>query len=341
MKSTLPKILLPLVILLFLPFEKALNVGTQVLSPKYLADGVDCLIMIDNNIFSSHSRDIGFNYDLMDIFGKMTECNITRDSEPPSTAMWHMLADGKYDLMAFKTSDTIPQGLSDSIFVSIPVRDDCFWAVSASNMPLMNYINIFINEIKRNGTYRDLVYRHFRSYRIEPYLLDSTMKVNALSPYDDIVRKYGRFTGVDWRLLSAIIYQESRYNMATTSSHNAKGLMQVLESTAAHYGVDDVYDPDLNVKAGTLYFSGLLDRYREEGMDELNAVKFALGSYNAGEARIAECRNMADSLGLDRNVWEDVVEAFGSMENFSGREQTTQYVINVLGRYADYQKIIE
>ena len=157
----------------------------------------------------------------------------------------------------------------------------------------------------------------------------------------DIVKKYGRQADVDWRLISAIIYQESRYNMATTSSHNAKGLMQVLESTAAHYGVDDVYDPEMNVKAGTLYFSGLLKSYLKEGLDETNAIKFALGSYNAGEARIAECRNVADSLGLDRNVWEDVVRAFDSMENFSGRSQTTQYVINVLSRYSDYQRIIE
>ena len=325
-------------LLLCLPFEKKGSVGSDIFYPERFPEQMKCLIMLDNSIFSNHTREIGFNYDLLGIFGEENGRDVRIESKNRTVDCWRMLSEGGYDVMVFNSTDTVPAEFADSVLISIPVRNENLWAVSSGNAWMMNYINLFINKIRDNGTYRNLVYRHFKSYCIDP-VIDSNMRVGALSPYDDFVKKYASQHDLDWRLISAIIYQESRYNMAITSSNNAKGLMQILESTAATFGVNDVLDPELNIKAGTLYFSSLLKEYRSYGMDESNAVKFALGAYNAGGGRISECRKMADSLGLDNLVWEEVAAAFDSVKTFSGRKQTKSYVVSVLSRYEDYRRM--
>ena len=127
--------------------------------------------------------------------------------------------------------------------------------------------------------------------------------------------------------------------MGAQSSRSAKGLMQIKQSTAARYGIDDIYDPDLNVKAGTLHIDYLLNIYRKEGVDSANVIKFALAAYNAGEGRIQECRNVADSLGYNANEWDEVVKVFDKMPNFSGKE-TKRYVNAIMEKYESYKEII-
>lgn len=336
------KALVSALMLTLLPFEKDYDFDADRAAMECLKGNMSSIIMLDTRLFSNQSKDIGFNYALLNAFSDYTGLNVNIESRPVSDGCWRNLVAGHYQLMAFEARDSVPvpPEFAGNVVLSIPIRGDMVWAVPMKNEYLVNYVNVFLQDIKRNGRYQDIERRHYRSYHIEPFL-DSDLKANALSPYDDIVRKYGNFTGVDWRLLSAIIYQESRYNMASTSLRNAKGLMQVLESTAAHYGVENVYDPELNVKAGTLHFSHLVRAFSDEGMPDEEIIKFALGAYNAGEARIEQCRRVADSLGLDRNKWEDIVRAFDSVPNFGGREETRSYVEKVMAKFEDYKRIIE
>lgn len=333
------KALLCLLSVFCLPFQKA---GDRIEGSgdlEFLQGDMSAVIMLDTRLFSNQSRDIGFNYDLLDIFAERCNLSVKTDTRPASDGCWRELVSGRYQLMAFDTRDTVPDAFLDKVVISIPLRDRICWAVGKKNEHLLNYVNIFFDDIRGDGTYRDLVYRHYRSYKIDGFL-ENDLQANALSPYDDVIRKYGNFTGIDWRLLSAIIYQESRFNMATTSIYNAEGLMQIKASTAAHYGVNDVHDPELNVKAGTLHFSYLIKLFDDGEMDPEEVIKFALAAYNAGEGRIEECRRVADSLGLNRNKWSDVVAAIETMEGFGGKHQTISYVEKVLAKYGDYQRII-
>lgn len=312
-----------------------------VFSPGYLlGSDINSLIMLDTRLFSNQSRDIGFNYDLFDCFAKDCRINGNIETRPVDDECWEELLSGRYNLIAFDSRTPVPEKYADEIICSVPLRDSLMWATTGRMPALIDYVNIFFDRVKGDGTFRDLVYRHYRSYRIDSYL-ENDLKIGALSPYDDVIRKYGGYTGVDWRLLSAIVYQESRYNMATISNRSAKGLMQIKESTAAHYGIYDLHNPELNVKAGTLHFAHLVEVYSADDMEPEEAVKFALAAYNAGEARIEECRHTADSLGLNRNKWSDVVEAIQTMETFDGKEQTRKYVESVLARFAEYQRIID
>jgi len=87
--------------------------------------------------------------------------------------------------------------------------------------------------------------------------------------------------GVDARLAHALVQVESNYEVRAVSSKGAQGLMQLMPSTARHYGVDDSFDPEQNLDGGLRHLRGLLDRYGK-GRESL-----ALAAYNAGEGAVS------------------------------------------------------
>jgi soluble lytic murein transglycosylase len=116
--------------------------------------------------------------------------------------------------------------------------------------------------------------------------------------HEDIIREQAREKNVDAALIAAVIYAESKF-IDQTSSAGARGLMQVTPATAEdverHSGgstftLDDLSDPEINIRYGTFLLRELLDRY--EG-DEVAA----LAAYNAGPGNVDEWGG--GSLSLD------------------------------------------
>jgi soluble lytic murein transglycosylase-like protein len=83
---------------------------------------------------------------------------------------------------------------------------------------------------------------------------------------------------VDPALVEAIVENESAFDPGATSGAGARGLMQLMPETAASLGVTDAYDPAQNVRGGTRYLRGLLDRFHD--------VELAVAAYNAGPAAV-------------------------------------------------------
>lgn len=101
----------------------------------------------------------------------------------------------------------------------------------------------------------------------------------AVGRYDDIINEASARHGVDTSLIKAVIASESAGNPRALSSANAKGLMQLIDSTATMVGVKNVWDPKQNINGGTKYLRQLLDQFDGN-------VKLAVASYNAGPARV-------------------------------------------------------
>jgi soluble lytic murein transglycosylase len=115
--------------------------------------------------------------------------------------------------------------------------------------------------------------------------------------YEAIVRGHARNYHLEPELLAAVIYQESKFDADARSSSGAIGLMQLLPDTAkgiaartggSRFVVDDLLEPELNIRYGAWYLRHLLDKYGNEGM--------ALAAYNAGQTNVDRWR--AEGSGI-------------------------------------------
>jgi len=109
--------------------------------------------------------------------------------------------------------------------------------------------------------------------------------------YQQIVRGHAHNYGLDPALLAAVIYQESKFRADARSDSGAIGLMQLLPDTAkgiaVHTGgtrfrVEDLYDPEINVRYGAWYLRHLMRKYGNE--------ETALAAYNAGQDNVDRWR---------------------------------------------------
>jgi soluble lytic murein transglycosylase len=105
--------------------------------------------------------------------------------------------------------------------------------------------------------------------------------------YQTIIRGHARNYDLEPELLAAVIYQESKFEADARSDAGAIGLMQLRPETArgiaartggSRFRVDDLYDPELNVRYGSWYLRHLLDKY--------GSKERALAAYNGGQGNV-------------------------------------------------------
>ena len=175
----------------------------------------------------------------------------------------------------------------------------------------------------------------------------------VISPYDSIIKVYSDSAGLDWRLVSAVVYHESKFDNDVRSSRGAAGLMQMMPETAEWLGAEDVTDPVEGVRVGTLYLKRLYNAYLRHTSDHEERLKFALAAYNAGVGRVRDCINYANYRGVDSSRWDNIVALIPEMSEdaileldtikfgkFKGVE-TIAYVGNVLDKYEQYKRRAE
>ncbi len=107
-----------------------------------------------------------------------------------------------------------------------------------------------------------LKYRHKKEHLFHPIILQEASRHE-----------------VDPALVKAIIMAESGYNPNAVSKKGAKGLMQLMPSTAQALGVEDAFNPEQNISGGVRYFKQLVNRFDGD-------VKLALAAYNAGSKKV-------------------------------------------------------
>ncbi len=104
------------------------------------------------------------------------------------------------------------------------------------------------------------------------------------TPYHEIIRAAAERYGVDADLIHCVIAVESNFNPKAISRMNARGLMQLLPTTAKRMGVKNIFDAKENVDGGTRYLRDMLARYH-------NDVALALAAYNAGPESVTKYGN--------------------------------------------------
>jgi membrane-bound lytic murein transglycosylase MltF len=208
------------------------------------------------------------------------------------------------------------------------------WAIRKDSPALKTAVNRFLETNGRNSLNARMIFRRYllnTQYVTGAAADDSRKRFAALVA---LFRKYGDKYGMDWMLMAAQGYQESRLDHGARSHVGAIGVMQVMPATGKELNVGDIHQLENNIHAGVKYIRRVIDRYyANEPMDDVNKLLFAFAAYNAGPARVRQLRAEAVERGLDKNVWFDNVERIASAR--IGRETVT-YVSNIYKYYVSY-----
>jgi membrane-bound lytic murein transglycosylase F len=112
-------------------------------------------------------------------------------------------------------------------------------------------------------------------------------------------------SGIEWRLLAAMAYQESQWDPAATSPTGVRGIMQITEDTARHLGISDLLDPAQNVVAAGRYLRDLKAKLPPR-IHEPDRTWLALAAFNIGLGHLEDARVLAQKQKLDPDLWSDV-----------------------------------
>ncbi len=242
--------------------------------------------------------------------------------------------------------------LDVSLVLSFPQRSA--WGVSPGNQWLADSINAWISDEKPRNTRRQLLRRYFQLSKNAPANNHIDFSKGHISPFDKIFKEYARSINYDWRLLAAQGYVESQFDTTRTSWAGAKGIMQIMPSTARAYGAaDDFTSIESSIRTSTLILKDLNKSLSKLVPDPEERLKFLLAAYNAGLAHIYDAIALARKLGYNPEVWDGNVAECLLLKSkpeyyndpvckwgyFRGR-QTTAYVNQVMSFYTRAKQYI-
>ncbi len=166
----------------------------------------------------------------------------------------------------------------------------------------------FFARVQRDGTLKRLLDRYYGHIeRLESAdVVGFLEKMNTVLPrYRELFQRAQEETGIDWRLLAAIGYQESKWDPLATSPTGVRGVMMLTEDTADRMGVTDRLDPAQSIRAGAKYFLNLKDMMPAR-IAEPDRTWLALAAYNVGYGHLEDARILAQRQGMNPDSWVDL-----------------------------------
>ena len=193
--------------------------------------------------------------------------------------------------------------------IGFPIEDiqTLGWAVRKGEKGLLKKINAFFKKIKKDGTFAKIYEKYYANVDIFDYMdlkkyhkrLDT-----RLPEYREIIRKAAMKHGFDWRLIAAVVYQESHFDPDARSYTGVEGIMQLTKDTAEELGVKDRLDPRQSITGGVRYLKKLYKKY--EDAKDPDRLLITLASYNIGRGHVLDSQRIARRKGLDPNSWSSL-----------------------------------
>lgn len=185
------------------------------------------------------------------------------------------------------------------------------WAVRKGDIQLLLTVNRFLTKTHDNGLFATIYDRYYRGVSVFDYvdLKKFHRRLETRLPkYKTLIQEEAKKHGLDWRMIVAVVYQESHFNPRAKSYTGVRGLMQVTLKTAKEMGIKNRISPDQSIKAGVGYIAKLYDRFDDiENHDE--RILFALASYNVGYGHVRDAQGICRNKGWDPNRWASLKKA--------------------------------
>jgi len=128
---------------------------------------------------------------------------------------------------------------------------------------------------------------------------------DRLPAIQDLFEQAAQATGIDWRLLAAVGYQESKWQMQAVSDDGARGIMMLTVDAASRIGIADRNDLRQNILGGARYLAEVMHTIPAH-VPEPDRTWLALAAYNVGYGHLEDARVLTQKLGGDPDSWADV-----------------------------------
>ncbi len=267
------------------------------------------------------------------------------DTQELLTLVWEQLID--YTI-AHSNEVILFRRFHPEIRVAFDVSDPMplSWAFPhAEDSSLYDAASAFIERLRKDGTLDQLIERYYGHVEQLNYVDTRTFRRHINSRLPELIpyfQEAAEATGIDWRLLAAIGYQESHWDPKAVSPTGVRGIMMLTRDTAAQLGVKDRNDPRQSILGGARYLR-LMEKKIPERIQEPDRLWLALAGYNIGFGHLEDARILTQRAGRDPDRWAEVkrfLPLLSQEEYYStvkrgfarGREPVT-YVDNIRSYY--------
>ncbi len=184
------------------------------------------------------------------------------------------------------------------------------WIVRPDGADLAAAADRFIAEARDSGLLAQIQnsaqaesadFDYLQAHRFEQ---DITRRLPQLQ---DLFQRAALATGLDWRLLAAVGYQESKWQMQAVSDDGAEGIMMLTSDAATRVGVRDRTNQWQNILGGARYLAEVI-RTIPSHVPEPDHTWLALAAYNVGYGHLEDARVLTQKLGKNPDSWQDVRE---------------------------------
>jgi len=222
---------------------------------------------------------------------------------------------GNYDAVVINGMDFDPmRSLYPELAVAFDIGEaqKIAWALPRRSTPsFRNALARFVEQARTDGTIKRAYERYFGHVK----KLDSADVLGILQRRPQRLPELRRhfqeaqtLTGIDWRLLAAIGYQESQWNPLATSPTGVRGIMMLTSETADRIGVANRLDARQSILGGARYLALMKDALPAR-IPEPDRTWIALAAYNQGQGHMEDARRIAQARGGNPDSWADVKEA--------------------------------
>jgi len=193
---------------------------------------------------------------------------------------------------------------------ALPERRELYWMVRRDGRDLLARTNAFLERERKTippptleieALTRPLVLPRANS---EQLLIDMEARLPEIREFFE---EAAELSGLDWRLIAAVGYQESMWDADAVSPFGAQGLMMLMPRTARSLGVSNPFDERESILAGARYLAQLYATIPSRIRDP-DRLWMAIASYNMGYGHLEDARVLTARQGGDPDVWIDVRE---------------------------------
>jgi len=191
---------------------------------------------------------------------------------------------------------------------ALPTDRPVQWIIRRGAHDLLAGVNRFFGALGASGGLAKLLEHatgDTRKFAYEESREFQTHLTDRLPRYRAWFQQAAAQSGIDWRLLAAVGYQESKWDPVAESDDGALGVMMLMSQTAAALGVKDRTNPQQSILAGARYLAQVRDKIPER-IPEPDRTWFTVAAYNVGFGHLEDARVIAQTLGKNPDSWADV-----------------------------------